>query len=187
MGQINCTASSVPPVIRAEGLAERLGDIVLRCTSTVIGLTEAESLDQQSSYLTVNVSVSLNTNVTNNRDFGPGSSVTDAILVTNENNAQTPSAESVLGGPDPRFPLPQFGVLASSTRLEWNGVLFPIPGAGQFPTTTTLRFTSIRAKPVSERPSGKCFRLHHGSSNDSRGEQRTHCGRDQSSRRRRVP
>ena len=157
VGQINCTASSVPPVIRAEGLAERLGDIVLRCTRTVIGLTDAESLDQQSSYVRVNVAVSLNTNVTNNRDFGPGSSVTDAILVTNENNAQTPSAESVLGGPDPRFPLPQFGVLASSTRLEWNGVLFPIPGAGQFPTTTTLRFTSIRANPFLNGPQVNAF------------------------------
>ena len=144
-GQINCTASSAPPLIRAEGIAERLGDIVLRCTLTNIGLTEAGSPAQQSSYVSVNVAVSLNTNITNNRDFGQGSVVTDAILVTNENNSQKPSVESVLGGPDPRFPLPQFGVLTASNRLEWNGVLFPIPGAGKFPSTTLFRLTGIRA------------------------------------------
>ena len=146
-GQINCTASSAPPLIRAEGIAERLGDIVLQCTLTVIGLTEAGSQDQQSSYVSVNVSVSLNTSITNNRDFGQGSVVTDAILVTNENNSQKPSVESVLGGPDRRFPLPQFGVLAASSRLEWNGVLFPIPGVGEFPRTTLLRITNIRGNP----------------------------------------
>ena len=44
----------------------------------------------------------------------------------------------------PVFPLPQFGVLTASNRLEWNGVVFPIPGAEKFPTTTTLRITNIR-------------------------------------------
>ena len=143
-GQIDCTASSAPPLIRAEGIAERLGDIVLQCTLTVIGLTEAGSQDQQSSYVSVNVAVSLNTNVTNNRDFGQGSVVTDAILVVNENNAQTPNVESVLGGPDRRFPLPQYGVLTASSRLQWDGVLFPIPGVNKFPITTVLRLVGIR-------------------------------------------
>ena len=143
-GQINCTASSAPPLIRAEGIAERLGDIVLQCTLTVIGLTEAGSQDQQSSYVSVNVAVNLNTNVTNNRDFGQGSVVTDAILVVNENNAQTPNVESVLGGPDRRFPLPQYGVLTASSRLQWDGVLFPIPGVNKFPITTVLRLVGIR-------------------------------------------
>ena len=147
-GQITCTATSVPPIIRSEGLAERLGDIVLRCTRPIINLTETGSPAQQSNYVSVNVAVSLNTNVTNNRDFSQGSFVADAILVTNENNFQTPNAESVLGGPDPRFPLPQFGVLAASNRLEWRGVLFPIPGAGKFPRTTVLRITSIRGNPT---------------------------------------
>ena len=146
-GQITCTAGSVPPLIRSEGLAERLGDIVLQCTLTSIDLTEAGSPAQQSSYVSVNVAVSLNTNVTNNRNFGQGSFVTDAILVTNQNNAQTPNVESVLGGPDPRFPLPQFGVLTASNRLEWNGVLFPIPGVEKFPNTTLLRITNIRGNP----------------------------------------
>ena len=147
-GQITCTASSVPPIIRSEGLAERLGDIVLRCTLTgVIDLTEVRSPAQQSSYVSVNVAVSLNTNVTSNRSFGQGSFVADAILVTNENNAPTPNVESVLGGPDPRFPLPQFGVLAASNRLEWRGVVFPIPGVEKFPRTTVLRIANIRGNP----------------------------------------
>ena len=123
-----CTASSAPPLVRAEGIAERLGDIVLQCTLPTVRLTEERSPVEQSAYLSVNVAVSLNTNVTNNRDFGQGSVVTDAILVVNENNAQTPNVESVLGGPDRRFPLPQYGVLTASSRLQWDGVLFPIPG-----------------------------------------------------------
>ena len=143
-GQITCSATSVPPIVRAEGLAERLGDIVLQCTLQVIGLTEAGSSGQSSGYVSVNIAVNLNTTVTNNRNFGQGSSVTDAILVTNENNAQTPSAESVLGGPNPSYPLPQFGVLAASNRIEWTGVLFPIPGVGNFPGITTLRITGVR-------------------------------------------
>ena len=91
--------------------------------------------------------LSLNTNVTNNRNFSQGSFVSDAVLVINENNAQKPNVESVLGGPDPRFPLPQFGVLAAANRLEWNGVLFPIPGVEKFPSTTLLRITNIRGNP----------------------------------------
>ena len=146
-GQITCTASSVVPIVRSEGLAERLGDIVLQCTSTIIDLTEAGSPAQRTSYVSVNVAVRLNTNVTNNRNFSQGSIVSDAILVTNENNAQNPNVESVLGGPDPRFPLPQFGVLAAANRLEWNGVLFPIIGVEGSPETTVLRITGIRGNP----------------------------------------
>ena len=153
-GQIRCTASSVVPIVRLEGLAERLGDIVLQCTSTVIGVTEAGSPDQSSGYVPVNVTVSLNTNVTNNRNFGQGDVFTDAVLVVNENNAQNPNVESVLGGPDPSFPLPQFGVLAAANRLAWNVVLFPIPGVGKFPRTTVLRITSIRGNPSLLGPSG---------------------------------
>ena len=139
-----CTASSAPPLVRAEGIAERLGDIVLQCTLPTVRLTEERSPVEQSAYLSVNVAVSLNTNVTNNRDFGQGSGVTDAILVVNENNAQTPNVESVLGGPDRRFPLPQYGVLTASSRLQWDGVLFPIPGVSKFPITTVLRLVGIR-------------------------------------------
>ena len=71
-GQITCTASSVPPLIRSDGLAERLGDIVLQCTLQLIALAEADSPEQRSSYIGLNVAVNLNTNVTNNRDFGSG-------------------------------------------------------------------------------------------------------------------
>jgi hypothetical protein len=94
------------------------------------------------SHLVTNVSVSLNVNVTNNLHPDP---LTDAVLVINENNCTAPVAlggegigsgfsdlgDSCPGGaaaPDQRFQDPQFGTLASATRLEWNGIHFPVPG-----------------------------------------------------------
>ena len=88
--------------------------------------------------LVTNVSVSLNVNVTNNLD----GDFTDAVLVINENNCIGPvtfggsgigpdgTASGCTAGfaPDERFQDPQFGELASATRIEWNGIHFPVPG-----------------------------------------------------------
>src|SRR4051812_12032743 len=51
-----CTASAVPTTVRAEGLTERVGDIVLQCT----GLTPASSF---SSNLTLFLPVSVTNRV----------------------------------------------------------------------------------------------------------------------------
>jgi hypothetical protein len=169
LGVVTCQATAVPPVVRAEGIAEIVGDIVLVCQNIPPG---AGFGDPTRNTLVTNVSVSLNVNITNNINFGEGTSVTDAVLVINENNCVDPSAlGSTFGGcsaPDPRFQNPQLGTLAASNRLEWNQVAFPVPGAsangvpvadcsggavlfpgepasGCFPFTTTLRITSMRA------------------------------------------
>ena len=143
---MTCIATAVPPVVRAEGIAELTGDIVLTCTST--GGFPANA------YITTNVSSSLNVNITNNIDFGAGSNITDAVLVINENNCDDPAAAgSVFScGDDDRFQDPQFGRLAANNRLEWNQVSIPYPGADPdgagpqlpFPPVTTLRITSVR-------------------------------------------
>ena len=86
LGLVACTATAVPPVVRAEGIAELVGDIVLTCVGTP-GANQTPSL-----YLKTNVSVSLNVNITNNIDFGEGSDVSDAVLIINENNCTQPSA-----------------------------------------------------------------------------------------------
>ena len=111
--------------------------------------------------MVTNVSVLLNVNVTNNLHPDP---LTDAVLVINENNCTGPvniggsgigalpttascpgvGATTLAGttapimAPDQRFQDPQFGTLASATRIEWNGIHFPVPGAAAepFPTTT---------------------------------------------------
>ena len=156
-GLVTCTATAVPPIVRAEGIAELVGDIVLTCISTPGAPTV-----QGANTFFVNVSVSLNVNVTNNFNFGAGSNVSDAVLIVNENNCADPSsvgsAHQTCGAPDPRFQDPQFGTRPGGVenRLEWNQLSFPIPGAEGidplgnpsgvfFPLVTTVRITAMRA------------------------------------------
>jgi hypothetical protein len=147
-GLVTCTATAVPPVVRAEGIAELVGDIVLACITTN-SAPFAPGLD-----FLVNVSVSLNVNITNNINFGAGTSVTDAVLVINENNCTAPSSvgnvSGTCGAPFIQYQDPQFGVLAANNRLEWNETRFPVPGALRTgfdpnPMVTTVRVTSMRA------------------------------------------
>ena len=153
-GLVTCSATAVPPVVRAEGIAELVGDIVLVC--------QANDAFPPASEFLVNVSVSLNVNVTNNINFGDGSNVTDSVLIINENNCTDPGplgnvivsrGGTGCGAPNPFIQNPQHGTLAADNRLEWNEVHFPYPGAqipeaapGTFyPFPTTLRISSVRA------------------------------------------
>jgi hypothetical protein len=164
LGVMSCTATAVPPVVRAEGIAELVGDIQLQCSNTPGAVPSGVFTN----YLTTNISVSLNTNVTNNRVSG---TVLDTVMVINENNDTVPvSTPTFPVAPtatlDPRFQRPMYGTLAANNRVEWNGVQFPVPGApndgtgvaaagdcdsflnsaaGCFPLVTTVRITSIRA------------------------------------------
>jgi hypothetical protein len=164
LGVVTCQATAVPPVVRAEGIAEITGDIVLTCQNTppVAGGVFV-------SYLVSNISVSLNVNVTNNIDFGEGATITDSVLIINENNYVDPVGDptdtlpgnlGTLG--DAFVPLPQHGRLAANNRLEWDQVNIPVPGGprnapegvvgadcatlvnGCFPSITTLRVSSVR-------------------------------------------
>lgn len=143
-GLVTCQATAVPPVVRAEGIAELVGDIVLTCITS-----PGAVVTPGTAYFQANFSVSLNVNITNNIDFGAGSNVTDSVLIINENNTTAPTVASTFGGPNPAFPVPQYGTLAADNRLEWNGVNFPIPAAvpavgPAFPPTTTVRISAIR-------------------------------------------
>jgi hypothetical protein len=140
LGTISCIATATPVTVRAEGIAELVGDIVLTCTnlSPAVGGTFRN-------YLTTNISVSLAAvNVTNNINFGAGTNVLDTVLIVNGNNTidlgggafvagtdptATPTTPATGIGLDERFQRPQFGVLAANNRVEWNAVQFPVPGA----------------------------------------------------------
>ena len=141
-GVITCSSNAVTPLVRAEGIAELLGDIVLTCINT------SPAGGSLVSHLEANVSVSLNVNVTNNLHPDP---LTDAVLVINADNCTAPVAlggsgigigsVSCAGGVpavDERFQDPQFGTLAAANRLEWNGIHFPIPNGPSeaFPAAT---------------------------------------------------
>ena len=71
LGTISCVATATPVTVRAEGIAELVGDIVLTCTN----LPPAAGGTFRN-YLTTNISVSLaGVNVTNNINFGAGSNI----------------------------------------------------------------------------------------------------------------
>jgi len=143
-GLISCTASAVPPVVRAEGISEAVGDIVLSCIgdSSIVGPN-----------LAISASLSLNVNITNHKGFEASSEITDAVMIVNENNCTDPQPTPVFGvcgSANPAVQDPQHGLLADVNRLEWEPFSFPVPGAavpggGTHPLVTTLRFTSIRA------------------------------------------
>jgi len=77
--QVNCSATAaVNNIIRAEGITELLGDLVLNCTSTANATAFGQVIPQ------VNFQVSINTNITS-RIVGPaGSNISEALMMIDE-------------------------------------------------------------------------------------------------------
>ena len=148
---VNCDARAVTPLIRAEGIAELVGDITLICSSSIQDPSDGE--------FEVNVDLFTSAFVTNNRSFGSGTDITDAVLVINENNSPAPVAggddHSCASQTDPISGFsgfgvlnqcPQQGLLAANNNLRWNGVMFPVPDGslGENSQQSILRITSVR-------------------------------------------
>ncbi len=77
--QINCSATSgVPNIIRAEGIAELLGDLILNCTSTVTATPYGVAVPE------TNVQISINTNITSRIVGSAGSNISEALLMIDE-------------------------------------------------------------------------------------------------------
>ena len=91
-----CVTSAVPPIIRAEGLAERIGDILYTCSGI------------PNKMLTANFTVALNTNISNRIAAG---STLSGIVFTADSGA----------GPQPVLAQP---LLVSQNTLAFNGVPF---------------------------------------------------------------
>ena len=143
------TNAGVPPITRAEGYTELVGDLTLQCT----GGAPTAAGQQVPRY---NLQLSLNTGFTS-RVIGPyGSPVTEATVLIDE-----PGASSNLNVPQLICTTPfdgckgtapvQYGVntsnlylgfLKSSNVIEWDGVPIDGPGATGF---RTVRFTNLRA------------------------------------------
>ena len=140
LGRIVCVYSAVPNQVRSEGLAERIGDARLDCTNDGVYNPDIEPFNNITQYVLANITVQLNTAVTNMLDVGgDGGNVTDSVLIVNNNNHYDPHAESRLpyedgcvqeyDVPDSRYPCPQKGRLQGPNALTWDGVQFPVPGA----------------------------------------------------------
>lgn len=158
VGTISCFATATPVTVRAEGIAELVGDIVLTCTNLVPAAGGTFR-----NYLTTNISVSLaGVNVTNNINFGAGTNVLDTVLIINGNNTidlgngafvagteatPAPTFPTIGSGLDERFQRPQYGTLAANNRVEWNGVQFPVPGAPNGANAIANGFCGADADP----------------------------------------
>jgi uncharacterized repeat protein (TIGR01451 family) len=159
-GAMTCqtTNGSVTPTMRAEGLAERTGDIVLLCsggTPTAAG----NPLPQ------VNITVSLNTNLTSR--ILDASDSSEALLIVDEAGATdetgAPATQLACATPltgcsitsngdepydgTPGRPNVFEGVVSGSNSVTFYGV--PLTAPGNFgvgvPGTRVLRITNIRA------------------------------------------
>lgn len=120
---INCqTSGGVPLIVRAEGTAELVGDVVLTCTGGV-GVP----------VFPINFQIFLNTDITSRL---LGGSSTEALLLVDE-----PPASTVV--PSGLGQNAWHGLIgAGGQNLQWNGVPFTPPGTGP---ARILRFTNIRA------------------------------------------
>ena len=109
---ISCVPSAVPPLVRAEGLTERISDLVYQCTGPA------------NAVVTANLTVGLNTNVTNRLS---GSALTGLTVTADRGN-----------GPQPVSFLAQ---LVSASSFAINGIQIPLSSQGLL----SLRIAGIRA------------------------------------------
>ncbi len=97
-----CVTSATPPVVRAEGLAERIGDILFNCTGTPGNIVNA------------NISVILNANVTNR--ISSGTALTGTIFTIDSG-----------AGPQPVLAQP---LLLNQTTLVYEGLAIAFSAQG---------------------------------------------------------
>jgi uncharacterized protein (TIGR03437 family) len=108
-----CSTTSAPLILRAEGLTERIGDILYTCSGPA------------SSQLTVNLSVQLNTGITNR--LSSGNTVTGPVLTVD--NGSGPQAVTVQP------------MLLTQNNLIWNGVPMTYSAQGAL----TIKIAGVRA------------------------------------------
>src|SRR5579864_2692138 len=73
---LTCNSTSVPPIVHAEGITERVGDIVMNCTGGMPGAR-----------ITGNLSIFLAVNITNRVS---GRSVTDVVFTIDNGSGPQP-------------------------------------------------------------------------------------------------
>lgn len=118
----SCNATAVPTLVRSEGIAELVGDVLLTCSGSV-----------PAAGIQANVRVRLNATVTSNVLSG---STLDTILLLDE---LTPNNRRGTGAFNPTV---YQGVQISATEVEFLGVI--LAGAGSA-GAQTVRITNFRA------------------------------------------
>lgn len=123
---VTCVAAASPIPVYASGITEPLSDILVRCSAADSSPVAARS------DLRLEISVSLNTTVTNSTREAAGGWVTDAVLVVNGNDCAMPSASGSsfgsCGAPSATTQDPQYGLFTGDGSLQWSNVSVPFPG-----------------------------------------------------------
>jgi hypothetical protein len=136
-GGFQCTANAgVPPLLRAEGITELVGDLLLNCTGNV----PAEGI-------TANIRIFLNTNVTSRLLGGSSApSANEALLLIDD---PAPADQNLWRVSDglwaPGDPLPNVfqGLWTGVSTVDWLGI--PIVAPGSSGVDRRYRITNVRA------------------------------------------
>ncbi len=104
-----CLTTTVPPTVRSEGLAERMGDVIIQCSGSIPGAV-----------ITGNYAISLPVNITNQIDTS--NLTTEAQVLINYGLGNTPS--------------PVAGLVSGNT-ISFNGLSITVPASGSFSLTFT--------------------------------------------------
>jgi len=138
-GALTCAANvAVPPAIRAEGMTENIGDILIACTG-------GGAQPVGNPLPTVNITVSLGTNVTSRLLGNNGATnSSEALLIINEAGASTR-----VGGPLVPL-LPNFGPDAPQTLCNNSAVGAGLNGCTEYANT----INGYQVATVSPSPAG---------------------------------
>ncbi len=117
----SCQATAVPPLVRSEGIAEMMGDILLVCSGT------------PAAPITANVRLKLSTNI--NITSNPLGSVSEATLVLDE-------GDGGFKGSGAAGQNVYQAIYISNDEIEWEGVVL-YPGPPTNPAST-IRLTNVR-------------------------------------------
>jgi hypothetical protein len=88
---LSCSASAVPNIVSAEGVTERMGDVVLKCTGGT-PTPEGESIPEYT------INYTLNTDITS-RQFPEGTDLSEALLIIDDAFPAHPIPSSATPGP----------------------------------------------------------------------------------------
>lgn len=130
---LTCVGNAgVPPTLRAEGLTELVGDVVLNCTG-----------GDPTKPFQANFQIYLNTNITS-RLIGGSSSNTEALLLIDDPATPVKNTNAFLGVKG-----------AGENSIVWLGVPFTPPGTN----TRVIRITNVRANASGLLPPGSTTSL----------------------------
>lgn len=139
---VTCTGASSPAPVYASGMTEPLADISIRCAVELPHLV-ATDFD-----IEVEIAVALNTRVANRVGFGSVGDITDAVLVVNGNDCDSPAEEGSMfgtcGARNGSVQDPQYARRSSVNTVAWSNVTLPFRVQPSAALVSEIRIRGIR-------------------------------------------